>query len=92
MAAPVPVPVVDLDHLETGPQHQRVRDHGVVLGIRVLLDVQVLLDLAAGIRQEGPLGAEPVAEVDVTFDEPFPEERPSPFLAAEQPACGARST
>ena len=43
-------------------QHQRVRDHRIVLGVRVLLDVQVFLNLSFGIGQKCPLRAESRAE------------------------------
>jgi hypothetical protein len=43
-------------------EHQRVRDHGVVLGVGVLLNVEVLLDGAAWVGQEGPLSADGGAE------------------------------
>src|SRR5580704_1256376 len=62
-AAPEPVAVVDTVNDQSRLEHQRVRDHGVVLGVGVLLDVQVLLDRTAGIGQEGPLGAHRRAEL-----------------------------
>ena len=39
-------------------EHQRVRDHRVVLGVGVFLDVEVALDGAAGVGEERPLGAD----------------------------------
>src|SRR6478736_557036 len=39
------------------------RIHWVVVGVGVLLDVEVLLDLVAGVGQEGPLCADRVAEL-----------------------------
>src|SRR5262252_369026 len=62
-AAPEPVAVVDAVDDQSGLEHQGVRDHRVVLGVGVLGDVQVLLDDPAGVGQEGPLGADRVAEV-----------------------------
>src|ERR1700735_2046699 len=56
-AAPEPVAVIDTVNDQPRLEYQRVRDHGVVLGVGVLGDVQVLLDGPAGIGQEGPLGA-----------------------------------
>src|SRR5215217_1073863 len=40
---PEPVAVVDAVDDQPGLEHQRVRDHRVVLGVGVLLDVEVLL-------------------------------------------------
>jgi hypothetical protein len=40
-----------------------VRDHRVVVGIRVLLDLEVLLNDALRVREEGPLGADRVAKL-----------------------------
>jgi hypothetical protein len=40
-----------------------VRNHGVVLGVGELGDVEVLLDGPAGIGQERPLGADRRAEL-----------------------------
>src|SRR5918997_5549055 len=53
--APVPVAVVDAVDDEPGLEHERVRHHRVVKGVGVLLDVEVLLDLAPGVGQEGPV-------------------------------------
>jgi hypothetical protein len=44
-------------------EHERVGDHRVVLGVGVLLDVEVLLDDPPGVLEEGPLGADRVAEL-----------------------------
>src|SRR5689334_1372076 len=41
--APEPVAVVDAVDHEAGPEHESVGDHGIVFGIGVLLDVQILL-------------------------------------------------
>ena len=43
---------------EPGLEHERVRDHRVVLGVGVLLDVEILLDDALRVGEEGPLGAD----------------------------------
>jgi hypothetical protein len=40
---------------EPGLEDERMRDHRVVARIRVLLDVQILLDGSPGIGQKGPL-------------------------------------
>src|SRR5215218_3890301 len=57
-AAPEPVAVVDLVDHEPGLEHERVRDHRVVIGVGVLLDVEVALDDAPRVREERPLGAD----------------------------------
>jgi hypothetical protein len=44
-------------------EHERVRDHRVVLGVGVLLDVEVLLNRSVGVGEEGPLGADRRAEL-----------------------------
>ena len=61
--APEPVAVVDAVDHEPGLEHQRVRDHRVVLGVGVLLDVEVLLDDAPGVGEERPRGADRGAEL-----------------------------
>src|SRR6476619_792842 len=40
--SPEPVTVVDAVDDQSGLQHDRVRNHWIVLGVRVLLDVEVL--------------------------------------------------
>src|SRR5215211_2756905 len=52
---PEPVAVVDTVDYEPGLEHQRVRDHRVVLGVGVLLDVEVLLDDPLRVGEEWPL-------------------------------------
>jgi hypothetical protein len=49
--APEPVAVVDAVDHEPGLEHERVRDHRIVVRVGVLLDVEVLLHLAAGIER-----------------------------------------
>src|SRR5580765_4186083 len=44
-----PVAVVDLEHHETGLENDDMRNHRVVLGVRVLGDVEILLNLASRI-------------------------------------------
>src|SRR6476646_2518932 len=58
--APEPVAVVDAEDDQSRLEHERVRDHRVVVGVGVLLDVEVLLDLVASVGQEGPLCADRV--------------------------------
>src|SRR5215203_4647887 len=57
-APPEPVAVVDLVDDEPGLEHERVRNHRVVVRVGVLLDVEVLLDDALRVREEWPLGAD----------------------------------
>src|ERR1700729_1079501 len=52
-AAPEPVAGIDAGHDKTRLEHQRVRDHRVVLWVGVLGDVEFPLDGPAGIGQEG---------------------------------------
>ena len=53
-ATPEPVAVVDLEYLQPGPEHYCVRNHGIVMRVRVLLDLQLFLHLATVVREEGP--------------------------------------
>ena len=62
-APPEPVAVVDAVDDEPGLEHERVRDHRVVLGVGVLLDVEVPLDDAPRVGEERPLGADRGAEL-----------------------------
>ena len=48
---------------EPGLEHERVRDHRVVVGVGVLLDVEVLLHDPLRVREERPLGADRRAEL-----------------------------
>ena len=48
---------------EPGLEHERVRDHRVVVGVGVLLDVEVLLDDRARVLEERPLRADRRAEL-----------------------------
>ena len=56
--APEPVAVVDAVDDQPRLEHEGVRDHRVVVGVGVLLDVQILLDGPLGVGQERPLGAD----------------------------------
>ena len=62
-AAPEPVAVVDAVDDQSRLEHERVRDHRVVVRIGVLGDVEVLLDCSAGVGQERPRGADRRAEL-----------------------------
>src|SRR5947209_10651455 len=55
---PEPVAVVDAVDHETRLENERVRNHRVVFGIGVLLDVEILLNGSTGIRKKGPLGSD----------------------------------
>jgi len=44
-----PVAVVDLEHNETRFEDDDMRDHWIVIGVRVLGDVEILLNLASWI-------------------------------------------
>src|ERR1700730_14710302 len=57
-SAKEPVAVVDLEHHETRFEDDDMRNHGVVLRVRVLGDVEILLNLASRIGQEGPMRAD----------------------------------
>ena len=61
-AAPEPVAVVDAVHDETGLEHERVRNHRVVLGIGVFDYVEVPLHDPAGVGQKRPVRADRQAE------------------------------
>src|SRR5215218_8299221 len=61
-APPEPVAVVEAMDDEPWLEHERVRDHRVVLGVGVLLDVEVLLDDPPRVGEERPLRADRGAE------------------------------
>jgi predicted nucleic acid-binding protein len=48
---------------QAGLEHKRVRDHRVVVWVGVFLDLQVLLDLAAGVGKKRPLRADRAPEL-----------------------------
>src|SRR5208282_2912278 len=56
--APEPVPVIDTVDHKAWLEHERVRDHRIVLGVGVLLDVEILLNRSVGVRKESPLGSD----------------------------------
>src|SRR5205807_1731963 len=49
-SAKKPVAVVDLEYNETRFENDDMRDHRVVLGVRILGDVEILLNLPSWIR------------------------------------------
>jgi len=52
-----PVSHVDVVNYKLGLEYDRVRNHRVVRGIRLFGDVEILLHLPGGIREEGPVRA-----------------------------------
>jgi len=56
-----PVAVVDTINYQTGLKNNRVRNHGIVDGIRILGDVEVLLDDTSRIGEERPVGTDSAA-------------------------------
>src|SRR5580693_5804469 len=60
--APEPVAVVDLEDDEAGLEDDRVGNHGIVDGVGVFGDVEVLLDTSACVGEEGPVSANAGAE------------------------------
>src|SRR5712692_7246329 len=58
-----PVAHVDLVDAQARLEHERVRDHRVVVRVGVLGDVEVLLHLATWIGKEGPVRADAGAEL-----------------------------
>src|SRR5712664_2777961 len=58
-----PVAHVDLVDAQARLEHERVRDHRVVVRVGVLGDVEVLLHLATWIGEEGPARADAGAEL-----------------------------
>src|SRR5271163_593245 len=59
---PEPVAVIDAVNHEARLEHERIRDHRIVLGVGVFLDVEILLNLSLRIRKEWPLGSDGRAE------------------------------
>src|SRR5258707_6328979 len=60
-SAKKPVAVVDLEYNETGFEDDDMRDHRIVLGIRVLGNTEVLLNLASRIGPKGPMSSDSVS-------------------------------
>jgi hypothetical protein len=57
-ASPEPIAVVDFEDDEAWFQHDGVGDHRVVCEVGVFGDVEIFLDAAAGVGEEGPVGAD----------------------------------
>lgn len=55
-AAEKPVAVIDFENEEAGLEDDDVRDHGIVEGVGVFGDVEIFLDDAPGVGEEGPVG------------------------------------
>jgi hypothetical protein len=56
-----PVAVVDLVNDQTGLEDNDVRDHRIVVRVRVFGDVEILLDDTLYVGEERPVGANPAA-------------------------------
>src|SRR6266481_4445708 len=56
-----PIAVVDLEYYEARFKDDDMRDHRIVLGVRVLGDVEILLNLASRIGYKGPMSTDAVA-------------------------------
>src|SRR5215467_323751 len=61
--SPEPIAVVEAVDLQAWFENECVRDHRVVVGIGVLLDVEVLLNLPFRVGEEGPLSTHGSAEL-----------------------------
>src|ERR1700722_12949823 len=61
--APEPIAVVDLEDDEAGLEHEGVGDHGIVDGVGVFSDVEIFLDVASGVGEKGPVGADSGSEL-----------------------------
>src|SRR6266850_307326 len=57
-SAKKPVTVVDLEYNQRWFEDDDIRDHRIVLGVRVLGDVEILLNFASRIGQKGPMSAD----------------------------------
>src|SRR5437660_12611818 len=57
-SAKKPVAVVDLEYNQTRFEDDDMRNHRIVLGVRVLGDVEILLNLSSRIGQKGPMSAD----------------------------------
>src|SRR6267142_6495779 len=57
-SAKKPVAVVDLEYNETRFEDDDMRDHRIVLAVRVFGDVEILLNLTSRIGQKGPMSAD----------------------------------
>src|SRR6202022_2723819 len=62
-SAKKPVAVVDLEYNETRFEDDDMRNHRIVFRIRVLGDVEILLNLSSRIGQKGPMSADARAVV-----------------------------
>src|SRR3954469_25124054 len=56
-ATPEPIAVIDAVDHEARLEHERMRDHRIMLRICVLLDVEILLNGSFGVRKKDPLGS-----------------------------------
>jgi hypothetical protein len=65
---------------KTGLKHDHVRDHGIVSGVGVLGDVEILLDHPARVGQERPVGADSAA-IFIGFSDIVGADRHQPAIA-----------
>src|SRR5882672_2812475 len=56
-----PVAIIDLEYNETGFEDDDMRDHGIVLGVSVLGDVEIFLNNTPRVGKEGPVGIDSTA-------------------------------
>src|SRR5258706_567106 len=56
-----PVAIIDLEDNETWFEDDDMRDHGIVLGVSVLGDVEIFLDNTPRVGKEGPVGIDATA-------------------------------
>jgi hypothetical protein len=75
-----PVAVVDFVNDKTGLKHDHVRDHGIVGGVGVFGDVEILLNHAARVGEERPMGAH-AAAVFVGLGDIVGADRDQPAIA-----------
>src|SRR5215472_3605522 len=55
---PEPIAVIDAVDHKARLENERVRDHRVMLGVRILLDGEILLNRSVGVGKEGPHGSD----------------------------------
>src|SRR5262249_34688531 len=57
----VPIAVIDLVNDETRLEDDHMGDHGIVKRVGIFCDVEIFLDNAPHIREEGPVGTDSTA-------------------------------
>ena len=61
--APEPIAVINAVDNEARLEHERMRNHRIMLRVGILRDVEGLLNRSFGVGEEGPLGAHRRAEL-----------------------------